>query len=48
MWLTKRMEQLLDRHAELASELSKVSAEIDKFIVKNGIQNIEHVNYGTG
>ena len=48
MWLTKRMEQLLDRRAELASELSKVSAEIDKFIVNNGIQDIEHVDYDTG
>ena len=48
MWLTKRMEQLLDRRAELASELSKVSAEIDKFIANNGIQDIEHVDYDTG
>lgn len=48
MRLTKRMEQLLDRRAELASELSKVSTEIDKFIVNNGIRDIEYEDYGTG
>ena len=45
MKIPKRIEQLIDRRASLACKLSKISSEVDNFILNNHIVGIDESDY---